>query len=180
MTTNVVLLCLSVRNDGQDCLWTPWTCHYTGKKKINDVISTSGLCRLDSVETKDNWYVGSYRANKNDWKTAGTMFILGCVLCNSKLRDSFDNIFLSFSMKVARGNAEGNQGSQSLMETLGKKGSLATRSWKSNSKKAQCLSIIIFFSVVLPASLLSSVWFLAEDVERQCGFSINVPFIANE
>ena len=40
------------------------------------------------------------------------------VFCNSKLRGSFDNIFLSFSMKVARGNAEGNQGSQPLMGTL--------------------------------------------------------------
>ena len=53
------------------------------------------------------------------------MFILGCVFCNSKLRGSFDNIFLSFSMKVARGNAEGNQGSQPLMGTLEIKESLA-------------------------------------------------------
>lgn len=52
-----------------------------------------------------------------------------------------------------------------------------THSWKSNSKKAQCLSIILCFFVMLPASLLSSI--CKQKIEITHLFTFSFHFMIN-
>ena len=130
---------------------------------------------MDSIETRVVicWEMEVYR----DWikrteKQQGQHSSLGVFLCNSKLRGSFGYIFLLCHTKLVEGNVKETREASPWWEPKAKRVSGITCSWKSNSKKAQYLSIIIIMIinfVMPPASLLSSVWFQAEDVERQCG-----------